>query len=146
ESWELVSILYFAVHYFDTIRSFMGNPSELHAKTVTHRQGQTSAATRSCTVLNYGDTKIATIVTNHHRAFDCRHQEAYLRWEGDCGLIQARFEPNSYSSDRGPDVLEYCCAGTDGSAEWRSVNLRGKWIPDAFIGTMASLMRVLEGS
>lgn len=45
-----------------------------------------------------------------------------------------------------PDVFEYGIMDTKGNTEWKIVELEGSWFPDAFIGTMSTLMRVLEGS
>lgn len=146
DQMERVAILYYAIHYLDAIRSFMGDPDGLVARTVNHRQGLTSAATRSCTILSYGADKMATIVTNHHRVFDPTRQAGYLRWEGDRGLIEAHFQPNAYCPEKGPDTLEWRRVTEDSSSACTKINLPEKWIPDAFIGTMASLMRVVEGS
>lgn len=143
---ERIAILYYAIHYFDMIRSFMGNPKELYARTVNHRQGGASAATRSYTVFDYGDSRIASVVTSHHRELDPRHQSGYMRWEGDQGMIQACFQPNYYSPETAPDVLEFCRIREGRPTDWTSVRLKGRWVPDAFIGSMASLMRVIEGS
>jgi hypothetical protein len=45
-----------------------------------------------------------------------------------------------------PDQLEYCLLRDGKDPEWISVPLPGNWFPHAFIGTMASLQRYVEGS
>jgi len=45
-----------------------------------------------------------------------------------------------------PDVFEYCIVEEGKSPEWQTVKLEGSWFPEAFIGTMANLMRYNEGS
>jgi hypothetical protein len=42
--------------------------------------------------------------------------------------------------------LEYCLLREGKQPEWISVPLPGNWFPDAFMGTMASLQRYVEGS
>ena len=44
------------------------------------------------------------------------------------------------------DVFEYCILEEGQSPKWEKVELEGSWFPEAFIGTMANLMRFNEGS
>ena len=44
------------------------------------------------------------------------------------------------------DVFEYCILEPNQPPQWQSVTINGQWFPEAFIGTMASLMCYLEGS
>ena len=45
-----------------------------------------------------------------------------------------------------PDLFEYCLLEEGKKQEWKTLPLEGSWFPDAFIGTMSSLMRYKEGS
>jgi len=141
-----VEILYHSIHYLDLIRSFLGNPKGVYAKSLKHPKAPRLAATRSNIILDYGDSVMAGIAANHHHEFGPRHQESYVKWEGERGAIKAQLGVNLNYPEGLPDKFEYCVL-TDGEPpQWQSVELKGTWFPDAFIGTMASVMRFVEGS
>jgi len=141
-----VEILYHSIHYLDLIRSFLGNPTGVYAKTLRHPKTPRLSATRSNIILDYGDSVMAGIAANHHHEFGPRHQESYVKWEGDRGAIKAQLGVNLNYPEGLPDNFEYCILNEGKPAEWQSVDLKGTWFPDAFIGTMASVMRFVEGS
>ena len=45
-----------------------------------------------------------------------------------------------------PDTFEYVILEENKKPEWQSVQLEGTWFPDAFLASMANLMRYAEGS
>jgi predicted dehydrogenase len=141
-----VEILYHSIHYLDLIRSFLGNPQGIYAKTLKHPQAPRLSATRSNIVLDYGNAVMAGITANHHHAFGPRHQESYVKWEGERGAIRAQLGVNLNYPQGLPDNFEYCILNEGEPPQWQSVELQGTWFPDAFIGTMASVMRFVEGS
>lgn len=141
-----VEILYHSVHYVDLIRSFLGDPRGVYAKTTKHPKTTKLASTRTNIALDYGDTLRANITTNHGHEFGLTHQESYVKWEGTRGAIKARLGLLMNYPQGEPDALEYCTLDADGRAgPWQSVPLSGSWYPHAFIGTMASLMRFANG-
>jgi predicted dehydrogenase len=141
-----VEILYHSIHYVDLIRSFLGEPLGVHAKTVRHPRAPKLAATRTTMALDYGDTVRATITTNHGHAFGSRHQESYVKWEGTRGALKLRLGLLLDYPRGEPDTLEQCTLGDDDRpGEWSAVPLEGSWFPHAFIGPMASLMRFANG-
>jgi predicted dehydrogenase len=141
-----MEIVYHSIHYVDLVRSFFGEPSGVYCKTVKHPKETQLASTRTAILLDYGDYRRATITTNHGHEFGPEHQESYLKLEGTRGSVVARLGVNlDYPRGR-PDALEYCQVGRDSApAEWRHVALEGQWFPHAFVGTMASLMRRVDG-
>lgn len=136
-----VEILYHSVHYLDLIRSFLGNPRGVYAKSVKHPDTAKLASTRSSIILDYGDELRANVQTNHGHKFGLQHQESYVKWEGTKGAIKARLGLLMNYPDGEPDAFEYCVMDGEKPGEWQSVPLEGSWYPDAFVGTMASLMR-----
>jgi hypothetical protein len=44
-----------------------------------------------------------------------------------------------------PDQFEYCLVENGSTPEWKTVELEGSWFPDAFAGTMSSVMRYQQG-
>ena len=140
-----LEIQYHSIHYVDLIRSFLGNPHSVLAKTLKHPAKNLSSS-RSTILFDYGDTMHAVINTNHDHDFGPKHQESYIKWEGTKGAIVAKIGLLMDYPYGVPDVFEYCILADGKSPEWQTVKLEGSWFPEAFIGTMASLMRYNEGS
>ena len=88
----------------------------------------------------------AVINTNHDHDFGPDHQESYIKWEGTKGAIKAKMGLLMDYPHGVPDVFEYCLVEEGKLPEWKTVKLEGSWFPEAFIGTMANLMRYNEGS
>jgi predicted dehydrogenase len=149
-----VEILYHSIHYVDLIRSFLGEPRGVYAKTMKHPKTAKLASTRTNIALDYGDTLRANITTNHGHDFGLKHQESYVKWEGTRGAIKARLGLLMNYPKGEADALEMCTLDAEGpstgsgqarAGEWRSVPFEGSWYPHAFIGTMASVMRFANG-
>jgi predicted dehydrogenase len=140
-----LEIQYHSIHYLDLIRSFLGNPDGVLAKTLKHPAKNLSSS-RSTILFDYGDTMHAVINTNHDHDFGPKHQESYIKWEGTKGAIKAKMGLLMDYPRGVPDVFEYCILEEGKSPEWYTVQLEGSWFPEAFIGTMANLMRYNEGT
>jgi predicted dehydrogenase len=152
--WELfphvmvhprLEIQYHSIHYIDLIRSFLGDPKSVMAKTLRHPAKELSSS-RSTILFDYGNTMHAVINTNHDHAFGPKHEESYIKWEGTKGAIKAKMGLLMDYPHGLPDQFEYCLLEKGKQPEWQSMQLEGSWFPDAFIGTMSSLMRFKEGS
>lgn len=146
ETIPRVEILYHSVHYLDLMRAFLGEPKGIYAKTVKHPKTQKLASSRSTIILDYGDTLRANIEANHGHEFGLTHQESYVKWEGTKGAIKAKIGLLLNYPKGEPDAFEYCLLRDSKKPKWKSVAIKGSWFPDAFIGSMASLMCYLEGS
>jgi len=141
-----VEILYHSIHYVDLIRSFLGEPAGVLAKTVRHPRAPKLAATRTTMALDYGDAVRATITANHGHNFGGDHQESYVKWEGTHGALKLRLGLLLDYPRGEPDSLSVCTAGPDAQpGPWQNVPLAGNWFPHAFIGPMASVMRFADG-
>ena len=145
-----LEILYHSIHYVDMLRSFLGDPESVMAKTLKH-PAKILSSSRSTILLDYGDTMHAVINTNHDHDFGAHNQECFIKWEGTKGAIKANVGLLMDYPHGVPDVFEYCLVGEGSSAEekapeWKQLELEGSWFPEAFIGTMANLMRYREGS
>jgi len=140
-----LEIQYHSIHYVDLVRSFLGNPESVLAKTLKHPAKNLSSS-RSTILLDYGDTLRAVINTNHDHEFGPDHQESFIKWEGTKGAIKAKMGLLMDYPLGVPDVFEYCIVEEGSLPEWKTVALEGSWFPEAFIGTMANLMRYNEGS
>lgn len=140
-----LEIQYHSIHYVDLIRSFLGDPERVLAKTLKHPAKELSSS-RSTILFDYGDTMHAVINTNHDHDFGPAHQESYIKWEGTKGAIKAKMGLLMDYPHGVPDVFEYCILAEGKPPEWKTVQLEGSWFPEAFIGTMANLMRFNEGT
>ncbi len=141
-----MEILYHSVHHVDLIRSFLGQPSGVQALTLPHPNAPRLASTSTAILMNYASGVRATITTNHNHNFGPRHQESYLKWEGTKGAIWARVGLlMDYPKGVG-DAFEFCVREEGREPEWKSVKLEGSWFPEAFVGSMATVLRHKEGS
>jgi predicted dehydrogenase len=145
ESIPRVEILYHSVHYVDLIRSFLGDPVSIYAKTTKHPKMKKLASTRSNLILNYGDTVRANITTNHGHEFGLHNQESYVKWEGEEGAIKTRLGLLMDYPKGVPENFEYCILTPGKQPEWTATPIEGSWYPDAFTGPMSDLMCYLDG-
>jgi len=137
-----VEILYHSIHYIDLIRSFMGDPQTVYAKTVRHPKMAELASTKSSIILDYGDMKRAVINTNHGHEFGPDKQESHVKIEGTEGAVMLRMGVNLNYPKGLPDTLEYSLI-SEGQG-WHTVDAGGNWFIDAFPGPMAGLMKKVE--
>jgi predicted dehydrogenase len=140
-----LEILNHSIHYIDLLRSFLGNPASVLAKTLRHPAKDLSS-TRSTILFDYGDTLHAVINVNHDHEFGTDNQESFIKWEGTRGAIKAKMGLLMNYPDGVTDKFEYCLLEPGKKPVWYEQRLDGSWFPDAFVGTMSNLMRVAEGS
>ncbi len=146
ETVPFPELLYHSIHYIDLIRSFLGEPQGVYAKTVKHPKALKMDGTRTNIILDYGDTLRANIETNHHHEYGLRHQESYVKWEGTSGAIKVTMGLLMNYPAGEPDQFEYCVLQDDREPTWEAISMDGSWFPDAFIGSMSSLMRFSDGT
>lgn len=140
-----LEIQYHSIHYIDMVRSFLGEPESVLAKTLKH-PAKALSSSRSTILFDYGDTLHAVINTNHDHDFGPHNQESFIKWEGTKGAIKAKMGLLMDYPHGVPDVFEYCLVEEGKAPEWKVLELEGSWFPEAFIGTMSSLMCYKEGS
>jgi predicted dehydrogenase len=149
--WEFMKgiprleILYHSIHYIDLIRSFLGNPQRVMARTLKHPNSPNLAATRSNVLMDYGEMIRAAIHTNHGHIYGPDRQESFVKWEGSKGAIYTQVGLNMDYPRGGADRFDYVLLQDGQDPKWETVAIDGSWFPDAFIGTMASVMRYARG-
>lgn len=136
-----VEIAVHSIHYLDLIRSFLGDPDGVHAKTIGHPASD-MAQTRTTAILDYGDEVRAAMSINHNHAFGRKHQAAEFRFDGTDGAAYAKLGLLLDYPNGEPDEL---WIRPKGEPDWVEVPLHGSWFPDAFIGRMANLQRFCAG-
>jgi predicted dehydrogenase len=138
-----VEILYHSIHYLDLVRSWLGNPLGVYAKTVRNPQCRDMAATKTAMVLDYGEWKRAFVVTNHGHEFK-ETQRSFVQWEGTGGTMRMQMGVILDYPEGKPDTLGYAERGK--ATSWTTVPVKGNWFPDAFAGSMGALQAYVEGS
>lgn len=136
-----VEIAVHSIHYLDLIRSFLGDPDGVHAKTIGHPSSD-MAQTRTTAILDYGNAVRSAMSINHDHAFGRKHQVAEFRFDGTEGAAHAKLGLLLDYPRGEPDEL---WIRPKGETEWVEVPLHGSWFPDAFIGRMANLQRFCAG-
>ena len=136
-----IEIAVHSIHYLDLIRSFLGDPVGVHAKTIGHPSSE-MAQTRTSAILDYGDEVRSAMSVNHNHAFGRRHQVAEFRFEGSDGAAHAKMGVLLDYPRGEPDQLTIKASG---ETDWVHVPLHGGWHPDAFVGRMANLQRFVAG-
>ena len=135
-----VEIAVHSIHYLDLIRSLLGNPHGVLARTIGYPSGDL-AQTRTSAILDFDQDVRCTLSINHDHDFGRRFQDATFRFEGTDGAALVRLGQLLDYPTGEPDELWITRRG----GEWRQVPLEGAWFPHAFVGTMANLQRVASG-
>jgi predicted dehydrogenase len=136
-----VEIAVHSIHYLDLIRSLLGNPQGVHARTLRHPLSP-MAQTRTSAILDFGPEVRCGLSINHDHDFTSRFQTATFRFEGDGGCALVKLGLLLDYPKGQPDEL---WIATERGGGWTQVALAGPWFPDAFIGRMANLQRAAAG-
>lgn len=135
-----VEIMFHSIHYIDTMRYLMGEPAYVYTSGSRAPYEKTQAETKTLTVWDYPSGLQALIDVCHTTWQDDAY--ANFRFEGTEGVIKGTIGMlYNYPAGR-PDTLEFMSKRNPGY--WFSSRLESKWIPDAFVGPMASLMQGIE--
>ena len=140
---DRVEIAVHSIHYLDFIRSIMGEPSGIYAKTLGHPAADGMAQTRTSAILDYGDLHRCCLSINHNYARGPEFEDASIRIEGTRGCAVMTLGLLLNYPEGKPDQLRFISDEVPGG--WQSVDLEGGWFPDAFRGTMGNLQRFAAG-
>ena len=146
EKVPCMEVKYHSVHYLDLMRSFLGDPHGIYAKVTNHPAAPKMDGTGSDMILDYGPDLRATIATNHFHRFGLAQQQSSITWEGTGGAIKATMGLLMNYPDGVPDQFVYYADSGAEAGKWQQADFAGSWFPDAFIGTMASVMAAVDGS
>lgn len=134
---ERLEVLMHSIHYHDVIRWFLGEPVSVHCLAGRTRGQAPVGETRTVSSYRYADDVLAVVHANHvNKGGD---NSAVFRIDGDRGSIRGTLGLlYDYPHGR-PDTLEVMSevVPTDG---WTPYPVTQRWIPDAFSGTMGSLL------
>lgn len=132
-----LDLMYHSIHYFDSIRSILGDPERVFCA-AGGRPGQVAAGeTRTITTLLYANGSRGLVNVNHENITGDHH--ASFRIDGSAGSVRGTIGLlYDYPHGR-PDTVEVNSAvlPTDG---WVPYPVTTRWIPDAFAGPMRALL------
>ncbi|MEI9907152.1 MAG: Gfo/Idh/MocA family oxidoreductase [Actinomycetota bacterium] len=147
--WELwpwardldrLEVMLHSIHYHDLIRWFLGEPKTVFCAAGRTKGQYPKGETRTVTTSIYGDGVTSLVHANHvNRGGD---NLAEFRIDGDQGSIRGTLGLlYDYPNGR-VDTLEInsLVIPTDG---WLPYPVTTRWFPDAFIGTMGSVMSAI---
>jgi predicted dehydrogenase len=135
-----LEIFFHSIHYLDTIRAILGDPTAVFG-TQWRRPGQRPVGeTRTVSVLLYPGDLRAVVQANHENL--AGDNEARFRIDGSEGSIRGTIGL-LYDYPKGRvDTVELFSRvlPTDG---WLPYPVTRRWIPDAFLGPVGSLLRAI---
>jgi predicted dehydrogenase len=135
-----LEVMYHSIHYLDSIRFLFGDPARVAAFHARWPGQPETGETRTLTLLEYAGDLRVVIDVNHHNWSDDAY--ARFRWLGTQGIVRGTIGLlYDYPTGR-VDTLEY--QPRVEPLRWRAAELATRWIPDAFVGPMASLMRAIQ--
>jgi predicted dehydrogenase len=135
-----LEVMFHSIHYIDSLRFLLGQPNSVFTSGSRGPAETTQAETKTLTVWDYASGLQVLIDVCHSTWQDDPY--AIFRFEGTEGIIKGTIGlMYNYPTGR-PDTLEFMSKRNPGY--WFSARLDSMWIPDAFAGPMASLMRAVE--
>lgn len=136
-----LEILFHSIHHMDSLRYLLGMPRRVYSTGWHSPDEKTEAETKTLTVWEYDEQLRVLVDINHGVRQDDRY--AIFRVEGTSGIVKGTIGLlYNYPTGR-PDTLEAVSENGNGG-EWIKPQFTRLWIPDAFVGPMASLMRAIE--
>ncbi|MBU6261888.1 MAG: Gfo/Idh/MocA family oxidoreductase [Bacteroidetes bacterium] len=145
QSAPRLEILYHSIHYIDLIRNVLGNPLSVYAKTIKHPAQPALASVKSNIIMDYGNAVGVSIKTNHCHDYGNTHQDAFIKIEGTNGAIKINLGLLKNYPVGEADRFEYIIKELGTQASWKQMDIEGSWFPHAFIGSMAEIMKTLDG-
>ena len=135
-----VEIMFHSIHYIDSLRYLLGDPDLVFTSGSRAPGEKTKAETKTLTIWEYRSGLQVLIDVCHSTWQDDPY--AIFRFEGTDGVIKGTIGlMYNYPTGR-PDTLEFMSNRNPGY--WFTARLDRMWIPDAFVGPVASLMRAIE--
>jgi predicted dehydrogenase len=134
-----LEVMFHSIHYIDALRYLLGQPDYVFTSGSRAPGEQTKAETKTLTVWEYG-SGLQVLIDVCHSSWQDPY--AIFRLEGTEGVIKGTIGlMYNYPTGR-PDTLEFMSRRNPDY--WFSARLDSMWIPDAFVGPMASLMCAIE--
>jgi predicted dehydrogenase len=133
--------MFHSIHYLDAMRFLFGDPEWVTSRHARYaKQGKVKGETKTITILDYADGLQALVSVNHYNQY--ADPFATFRFIGTEGAIDGTIGlMYNYPTGR-PDTI-VVTSEKYGKGVKITPTLDEMWIPDAFVGTMASLMEAV---
>jgi predicted dehydrogenase len=141
EKLDRVEIQVHSVHYLDWIRSILGEPKGVYARTVQHPAFPKLKSTKTSAILDYGNNLRCCLSINHNFEFGPQHEAASVSVQGTNGAAVITLGLLLNYPTGKPETVEI----TTRDLPWTQVPIDGRWFPDGFVGRMANLQRFIAG-
>jgi predicted dehydrogenase len=138
---DKLDVMFHSIHYLDAIRYLAGDPISVTSRHTTFPGQPERAETKTVTVLDYESGAQALIAVNHHDESGGVH--ARFRFLGTEGVIEGDIGLLASYPDGGVDTVR-ARRSDEPAGEWHEPKLTTLWMPDAFIGPMASLINAIN--
>jgi predicted dehydrogenase len=138
---DQLDVMFHSIHYIDAIRFLAGDPELVTSRHTTFPGQPERAETKTVTVLDYATRCQALIAVNHHDESGGVH--AWFRVLGTEGVIEGDIGLLATYPEGGVDTVR-ARRGDEPEGEWHEPILKTLWMPDAFIGPMASLINAID--
>ena len=139
-TYERLALLIMSVHHLDAFRFLFGEPERVVASVrPDHELGRPHVDGMAVYVLEYGDGLRAIGIDNCLTTID---QGIEWRVEGTQGVAKGTIGWPDYPQGGSPSTIDFAHAGDP--VHWFRPRWDERWFPDAFVGTMAQLLRAVE--
>ena len=137
---ERLEIMLHSIHYHDVVRWFLGDPEKVFCVAGRTPGQYPKGETRTISTYKYGQGVTALVHANHINSGE--DNSALFRIDGDEGSIRGTLGLLYDYPDGRVDTLEVFSSviPTDG---WVPYPVTQRWFPDAFIGTMGSVLKAI---
>jgi predicted dehydrogenase len=137
---ERLEVMVHSIHYHDVVRWFLGEPESVYAVGGRTPGQYPVGETRTATTYRFASGAIALVHANHVNRGDDNYAE--FRIDGVDGAIRGTIGLLYDYPDGRTDTVEVRSRTlpTDG---WVPYPVTQRWIPDAFIGTMGSVLAAI---
>lgn len=137
---DKLDVMFHSIHYLDAIRYLVGDPTLVTSRHATFPGQPERAETKTLTVFDYESGAQALIAVNHHDESGGGH--ARFRFLGTEGVIEGNIGLLATYPEGGIDTIR-ARHRDEPAGEWHEPTLTTLWMPDAFIGPMASLINAI---
>ena len=140
---KTIDVLYTSIHFLDAMRHLFGDPEFIYVTGARPADGSCAGETRTIEVLEYDGPLRAFVHDEHHNIGGPDDWYGTYRVEGTEGIAKGTLGSLFGFPTGVPDRISFLSRKIRADT-WFSPTLEGCWLPDAFIGPMASLMESLQ--
>jgi predicted dehydrogenase len=137
-----LEVMFHSIHYIDALRYLFGDPEWVTSRHARYlNQGAVKGETKTITVMDYASGLQGMVAVNHYNEW--AEPFAFFRFIGTEGAITGTIGLMNNYPNAEADTIEIT-SSQYGKGVKITPTIDEMWIPDAFVGTMASLLEAIE--